>query len=77
MGRMKEITELQDAMFQSLEALYQAKANLNLKNYKLALGTLDILNHDFKEITGNYFIEEKRIMSYYSDMWEIENWKKF
>jgi hypothetical protein len=77
MGNYKEIAQLEDSLFQTLEALYQAKYHLNKTKYKLALGTLEILNAEYNQISGKDFIDPTRILGYYQELWEIENWKKY
>jgi hypothetical protein len=67
----KELAQLEDMIFQVMESLYQAKHLGNKTSYDLALATLDILNYDYKELTGKYFVEEHRIMKFHEDKWEI------
>ena len=71
MGKTKHLYELEDQIFQTLEGLYQAFEYKKKDNYRLALGTLELLNMEYKVLTGVYFIEENRILDYYSKMWEI------
>jgi hypothetical protein len=71
-----KLSEIQDSIFDLLEFLYKAENNRNKNSYKLALASIDLLNKDHKDITGHYFVDEKRIMEYHEKQWSVE-WKKF
>lgn len=74
MGKFKEIAELEDSIFQTLESMYQAKSMLNKRMYDLSLATLEILNLEYSELTNRPFIEANRILGFHEDKWSID-WK--
>lgn len=69
--KFKEIAQLEDTIFQTMESLYQAKNMLNKNTYSLALSTLEILNAEYETLAGKPFIEESRIIKYHEDKWVI------
>lgn len=71
MGNMKEIAQLEDTIFQTMESLYQSKNFLNKPSYTLALATLEILNAEYQTLTGKPFIEETRIIKFHEEKWVI------
>lgn len=55
------------------DVIYELHINLNLKNkqqYRLCLLALDNLNIEYFQLTGKYYIERKRILEYYSKLWD-------
>lgn len=71
MGKIKELYELEDMIFQTMEGLYQSFDYRQKDKYKLALCSLELLNKEYKELTGRFFIDEVRILDYYKKMWEL------
>lgn len=70
------LSEIQESLFSILVFLDRSEKYRDLNSYKLALVTMDVLNNDHKNITGCYFIEEKRVISYHEKQWSIK-WIKF
>lgn len=55
------------------DVTYQLHINLKNKNkpaYRLCLLALDQLNIDYFHLTGKYYIERKKILDYYSKLWD-------
>jgi hypothetical protein len=71
MGMYKEISHLEDQIFNTLDAAYKAFQYRQIDKYKLYLATLEMLNEDYKSITKVDFITQERIMNMYAKMWEI------
>lgn len=71
MGKIKELYQLEDMIFQTMEGLYQAFDYGQKDKYKLALSSLELLNNEYKELTGRLFLDEVRILNYYKKMWEL------
>lgn len=71
MGKVKELYKLEDMIFQTMEGLYQAYDYKQKDKYKIALASLEILNEEYKQLTGKLFIEQTRITGYYTKMWEF------
>jgi len=37
--------------------------------YQSGLAALDILNEEYKELTGNYYIDKNKVLNYHSKQW--------
>lgn len=66
----RKVKNLESDMF---DVIYELHRNLNAKNkeqYRLCLITLDQLNIEYFQLAGKYYIERKRILDYYSKLWD-------
>ncbi len=66
----RKVKNLESDMF---DVIYELHRNLNVKNkeqYRLCLIALDQLNIEYFQLTGKYYIERKRILDYYSKLWD-------
>lgn len=65
-----KIKRLESDMF---DVIYELHINLKIKNkeqYRLCLVALDQLNIEYFQESGKYYIERKRILDYYSKLWD-------
>lgn len=78
MSKIKELALLEQMLFDSIEYL---EKNLRLRTpypnptlkirYQSGLAALDILNEDYKQLTGKYFVDHNKVLEYYSKQWEF------
>lgn len=71
MSGSKQLFILEEAIFDTIEKLHYFLGVKDKTNYDLAVKTLNMLNQDYKDLTGENFLDEKQMLSYYSKLWEI------
>lgn len=72
MSGSKQLFILEEAIFDIMEKLHYFLGVKDKPSYELAVKTLNMLNEDYKELTGEFFLEPERILSYYSKLWEMQ-----
>lgn len=74
MGKFKDIQLLENMLFDSIEYL-EKTAKLDVTHptvrikYQSGLAALDLLNEEYKQLTGNYYIDQNRVLQYHSKQW--------
>jgi hypothetical protein len=69
MGKFKELQILESDMFDAIEGLHLAMRNKNLADYKVWLALLEQLNVEYLYMTGEFYIDQKRVLDYHSKQW--------
>lgn len=62
---------IEEAIMDTTEKLYYFKEIRNKDSYKLALGTLDLLDQDYKALSGENYFKNNEILNYYAKLWEL------
>lgn len=39
--------------------------------YQSGLAALDLLNAEYRKITGDYYVDQNRVLSYYKKQWDL------
>ena len=77
MGKFKDVALLENMIFDSVEYLEKTlklangQSNPNLKiRYQSGLAALDLLNAEYRQLTGKEFIDQNKVLQYHSKQWE-------
>ena len=71
MSGSKQLFIIEDAIMDATEKLYYFKETRNKNSYKLALATLELLDYDYKELSGEHYFKNNEILNYYAKLWEL------
>lgn len=71
MSKFKEIQRIESDVFEVIHFLHRIMKEGNLESYKKGLAALEALNDEYKELTGQYYIAQDRIVDYHSKQWEF------
>jgi hypothetical protein len=72
-GLIKEIQQLENNMFNTLEAAHKAIVNKDLHNAKTYIATVELLNEEYKDLTKIDFVRESVIIDLYERLWSKSN----
>ena len=71
MGKMKELQTLESTLFEVVMNMGYARQNKNLEDYRMGLAVMDLLNKEYFELTGQYYIPQDKVIIYHSRQWEF------
>jgi hypothetical protein len=71
MSMLKQVQLLESDMFETIHDLLKAFHSKNSGDYTTFLAILENLNDEYKDLTGQYYIEQTRIISYHEKRWEM------
>lgn len=67
----KTLKILENLLFDLVFELNQKYQLKQYDKYKLALASLQIINEEYNQITGRYYIDKQQIMEYYRQLWDF------
>lgn len=73
MSKLKEMRELEADMLDCVEELYRSIDTFNFENYKYSLSLIDLLNSEYFELTGQYYIAPRKVIEFHEKKWSIFN----
>jgi hypothetical protein len=69
----EEVQMLESDILDSVEILYTALDAFNLDDYNYALSLIDLLNYEYKELTGVYYLKPEQVIVFHERKWSIFN----
>lgn len=73
MSLMKEIQQLENNIFNTLEAAYKAIRDNDLNSAKSYIAAVELLNEEYKDLTRVDFVRQSVILDLYERLWSKSN----
>lgn len=76
MARFEDKAVLEGMLFEAIEYLEKqlqgSRRDPTLKiRYQSGLAALDLLNEEYRQITGTYYIAQDRVLKYHAKQWDV------
>ena len=73
MSLMNEVQQLENNMFNTLEAAYKAIRDNDLNSAKSYIAAVELLNEEYKDLTRVDFVRQSVILDLYERLWSKSN----
>lgn len=63
--------KIEEEIFELMVVMCKYKLYNQREPFKLHLQTIENLNKEYKNVTGKYFVDNNKILSYYEHLWTM------